>query len=252
MSSQIANTKAVLELLCSYESRDPIRRYLHTQRRRLIANLIRSHGSGQGHALDVGFGIGTYSPYLLRRFGRVTCIDNNPELIEYARGRFPSNGRLNLAQADVAALPFRDATFDFILCSEVLEHVRAPRKALQEFLRVKKKSARLVLSIPQRFSLPEVTAQVFFSRPLRGLVRAILHEPVYDCGHVSLMTSGKALSLLKQTGFVVEKARYTGAFVPLVSHVLPRRWIPVMRRLETCWQREPWRSLLWTQIYVLR
>jgi ubiquinone/menaquinone biosynthesis C-methylase UbiE len=41
-----------------------------------------------------------------------------------------------LRNADAAALPFRPGAFQFILCSEVLEHLKDDGSAVQEFARV--------------------------------------------------------------------------------------------------------------------
>lgn len=49
--------------------------------------------------------------------------------------------------ADIAALPFPDASFDLVLAIEVLEHVPNPRAALQELARVSR--GDLVLSVPR-------------------------------------------------------------------------------------------------------
>jgi ubiquinone/menaquinone biosynthesis C-methylase UbiE len=116
-SAPRAYPKAVLELLCGYQSRDPIRRYLHGQRRRLIARMIRKYGKAGGHALDVGSGIGTYVPHLLHRFETVTCIDHCAHLLAYVRERFPVEDRLRLVRADAHRLPFPDGGFDFVICS---------------------------------------------------------------------------------------------------------------------------------------
>jgi len=55
--------------------------------------------------------------------------------------------------ADVTALPFKDAAFDCVICSEVLEHVPRQDAAIHEATRVVKPGKDLVISVP-RF-LPE-------------------------------------------------------------------------------------------------
>lgn len=46
------------------------------------------------------------------------------------------------------ALPFRDHSFDTVICSEVLEHVRDPRVVLAEIARVTKSNGRLLATVP--------------------------------------------------------------------------------------------------------
>ena len=41
--------------------------------------------------------------------------------------------------SDITEIPVSDESFDAVLCSEVLEHVKDPNKALQELVRVTKK-----------------------------------------------------------------------------------------------------------------
>jgi ubiquinone/menaquinone biosynthesis C-methylase UbiE len=49
---------------------------------------------------------------------------------------------------DITAIPVADAYFDAILCSEVLEHIPEPTKALDEFARLLKPSGKLILTAP--------------------------------------------------------------------------------------------------------
>ena len=42
-------------------------------------------------------------------------------------------------QANIEALPFKENTFDFVICLQVLEHVQFPNKACEELIRVAKK-----------------------------------------------------------------------------------------------------------------
>jgi len=49
---------------------------------------------------------------------------------------------------DISAIPEPDATFDAILCTEVLEHVPDPTSALDEFARLLKPGGKLILTAP--------------------------------------------------------------------------------------------------------
>ncbi len=51
--------------------------------------------------------------------------------------------------ADLSALPLVDQSFDAVLCTQVLEHVREPRQVIQEIARVLKPGGRLYLAAPQ-------------------------------------------------------------------------------------------------------
>lgn len=50
--------------------------------------------------------------------------------------------------SDITAIPAPDASFDAILCSEVLEHVPEPTHALDEFARLLKPGGTLILTAP--------------------------------------------------------------------------------------------------------
>ncbi|MGH9600043.1 MAG: class I SAM-dependent methyltransferase, partial [Terracidiphilus sp.] len=61
-----------------------------------------------------------------------------------------SRRRLHPAQADVTALPLRDASFDLIVCTQVLEHVPSPagRRALvTRFHRLLAPAGHLLLTV---------------------------------------------------------------------------------------------------------
>ena len=50
--------------------------------------------------------------------------------------------------SDITNIPAADASFDAILCSEVLEHVPEPTHALDEFARLLKPSGIIILTAP--------------------------------------------------------------------------------------------------------
>jgi SAM-dependent methyltransferase len=49
---------------------------------------------------------------------------------------------------DAGQLPFRDGSFDVVVCLEVLEHVREPDQALRELARVLRPGGRAFVSMP--------------------------------------------------------------------------------------------------------
>ena len=57
-----------------------------------------------------------------------------------------------LIRADISKLPFDNASFDCVICSEVLEHIPEHQKALKELVRVLKPRGNLVVSVPRYFS----------------------------------------------------------------------------------------------------
>ncbi|EAQ97521.1 class I SAM-dependent methyltransferase [Congregibacter litoralis] len=68
--------------------------------------------------------------------------------LEGGGGPGDSAGFLLLA-GDALKLPFADASFDTVICSEVLEHIPDYRSALAEISRVLKPGGRLCASVPR-------------------------------------------------------------------------------------------------------
>ena len=115
-----------------------------------------------GRILDIGCGSGrhTCEAYRLKDV-RVTGADLNPRDLKEARRRLEfhdelgehGGGSWSLSAADVTRLPFADACFDLVVCSEVLEHIPDHQKAMREIIRVLKPGHPLVVSVPRY--LPE-------------------------------------------------------------------------------------------------
>lgn len=94
--------------------------------------------------LEVGCGAGNVLEQV--RGARLFGIDLSDEMLEKARARL--GARATLIKADAAALPFGDASFSRVYCTEVLEHVLEPRAVMVEIRRVLTRDGVAVVSIP--------------------------------------------------------------------------------------------------------
>jgi len=74
--------------------------------------------------------------------------------IKFFNRRIRREGNRNVVgiAANGEFLPFKDNIFDLVTCSEVLEHIAEPKKALKEMYRVLKPGGRLLISTPNRFA----------------------------------------------------------------------------------------------------
>lgn len=110
--------------------------------------------------LDIGCGEGRHTCAAYRLKGvTVVGADLNFNSLVSAREKLcfhdqlgeHGGGRWGLSVTDITRLPFADATFDLVICSEVLEHIPADRAAMAELLRVLKPGKDLVVSVPRYF-----------------------------------------------------------------------------------------------------
>lgn len=95
--------------------------------------------------LDAGCGEGfSMNKLSINGIGeKIEGIEFSKEAISFGKKLFPN---LIFREGSVYNLPYEDDSFDLIICTEVLEHLEEPAKALKEMLRVSKKY--LIISVP--------------------------------------------------------------------------------------------------------
>ncbi len=122
---------------------NPIQRLLLWNFFRNLVNLTSSKSVDS--ILDVGCGEG-FTLNRLKEHGvgkQLEGVEYSKDAIELGRKTYP---QIKIKQGDIYNLPYEDNTFDLVLCTEVLEHLGEPEKALKELVRVSKKY--LVISVP--------------------------------------------------------------------------------------------------------
>jgi len=66
----------------------------------------------------------------------------------YESTDYNNHNNIHTFQSSLEEIPIEDARYDAILCSEVLEHVKSPQKAVAEFNRILKPTGKLYITVP--------------------------------------------------------------------------------------------------------
>lgn len=113
-------------------------------RKAFILHMIKNW---KGKFLDIGCNGGVYLKHYTG--GEKVGLDISWHALARVRRQ---NSRLNLVGGDAQALEcFRENTFDFVLCSEVLEHVPRPELVLKGIFSVLKSGGQALITTPNYY-----------------------------------------------------------------------------------------------------
>ena len=116
----------------------------HALRESLLLELFVAARPGP-QVLNVGAGQGSFSQLLEARGFAVTSAEASPAAVDVLRLRTAGE----VVEADAAALPFADGTFDAVILGEVLEHLDDDVAALREARRVLSAGGVIAASVPR-------------------------------------------------------------------------------------------------------
>jgi len=155
--------------------------------------------------LDAGCGFGRHSVQFFTRGASVFSMDLDLESLKKTRFAIAqmrndeSKGTYMVHTGDALNLPFKDGTFDRIICSEVMEHVVDDNRACAELSRVLKKNGRVAITVPTIFS-----------------------EAIYDCltyeyftspgGHVRKYFPKQLADIMRQNGLEIYAVDFKHSF----------------------------------------
>lgn len=107
--------------------------------------------------LDIGCGEGFETRKLSSAGSTMIGCDVDPHLLGIGRNRSrKTSDQSSLVQCDAECLPFQDATFDFIVALDVLEHIPHPESMLEENYRSLKERGTLILAVPNGWGPNEI------------------------------------------------------------------------------------------------
>jgi ubiquinone/menaquinone biosynthesis C-methylase UbiE len=96
------------------------------------------------HVLDLACGTGRWLTQLWARGAQVVGLDVSGAMLRVARGKSSISDQL--VRADFLQLPFRDSTFDFVLCSFALNHILSLDVVAHELAQTMRSSGHLMIS----------------------------------------------------------------------------------------------------------
>jgi ubiquinone/menaquinone biosynthesis C-methylase UbiE len=201
-------------------------------------------------ALEVGFGAGVYLRALATHYKQVVGTDLDQSHLEHARMRSADLANLQVLVDDITHSNLPAGSFDLVLCSEVLEHIKDTGGAIAGIRRVLAPGGLLIVSTPQRYSLMELACKPAFLPGVINLVRRVYGEAVFETGHVNLMTEAQMTSALQSGGFQIRQRFKSGLYLPLIAEFAGVRGMRLERWLEEQLRDGPLGWTLWTQYYV--
>lgn len=234
-----------------YNSRNPTRRWLHCSRRDWVLEQILKQATHSSKALEVGPGSGVYLPALISAAEEVIAADIAEAYLGQARQLAQQYAALHCVADDITDTRLVASTYDFILCTEVIEHIADSPAALAGLARLLAPGGVLVLTTPQRFSPLELCARVAFLPGIIQLVKLIYREPIIETGHINLLAEGDLRRQLAGAGLQVSEQYKSGFYLPLIAELGGGWGQKFLQWCESKLQRTSLSWLLWTQYYVL-
>ena len=168
----------------------------------LLLAALPAEGAGR-RVLDVGCASGYLGDLLAQRGYLVTGIDSPGT----GRNGFPDS--IDLIEADLdEGLPRLPGHFDFVICADVLEHLKRPERMLRDLRGLLAPGGKLIASLPNSghayFRWTVLTGR--FPAEDRGL---------FDRTHLHFYTWSGWVDLFERSGFRLQTPRCSGVPIGL-------------------------------------
>lgn len=173
-------------------AKNPLQKLWHTHKLTQVVKLLPKESQ---RVLDVGCSSGVLTARIaqaLPKSARITGLDSYRAAIIFARRKYP---HLNFVVADAHKLPFKNKVFDLVICTETLEHLTDPKKALGEIKRVLIKNGQAIISMDSGSFLFKIIW--FFWTKTKG--------QVWQGAHLHEFNTQILEDLIKNAGFKITK-----------------------------------------------
>lgn len=166
----------------------------HTRKLAEVLDLLPKKAKTNHKILDVGCSSAVLTAEVSKKLpkSKVTGLDSYKAAIDFAKKKYP---HINFVTADAHKIPFKDKTFDILICTETLEHVVDPKGVLLEMKRVLKNNGEAIISMDSG-SLPFRIIWYFWTKS-KG--------KVWEDAHLHEFSAKLLENLIKEAGFRIKK-----------------------------------------------
>lgn len=164
----------------------PLQRYWQRRRHRILTFWAR----GASRILDLGCGSSIIIQSLNNAIGMELSI---------AKARFLNRRGVPIVRGSIFALPFRDASCDCLISSQVIEHVPQASALFTEMWRVLEPGGTLLIGTPDYATRTWRTIE-----PIYGMLK----PGAYRDDHITHYTRASLSEILTRQGFVHEETTY--------------------------------------------
>ena len=174
--------------------------YVELGERRLRAHmkLLEAVGTGK-RVLDVGSSSGYLAKPLRERGNTIVGLELDPAA---AREAEQYCERVLVGDVETMELPLDLASFDVVLCGDVIEHLRSPGAALARLRPFLKPGGRLVVSTPN-------VANWAMRLSLLGGRWRYTDRGILDRSHTHLFTRTTLREALERAGYVIDRIDFS-------------------------------------------
>jgi ubiquinone/menaquinone biosynthesis C-methylase UbiE len=219
----------------------PMQRFWHRGKLLMIDQLIRPHLRAGSRLLEIGCGAGNLLLQAAVAGSYPVALDLSMQALTFVRSRLKeiqsapeAPGGFTCTQAIGESLPFRDDSFDCVLLSEVIEHLKAPQISIVEATRVLCPGGRLLITTPNYRS--------FWPLMEWAVDRMNMAPKMAGEQHISRFHPSSLKRMLVESGLRMEYAGSIYNFSPFLSLISPEHANHQLRRELR--GRSPWGMIL--------
>ncbi len=173
--------------------------------------------NGKGYILDYGCGWGHYAVALREKGYNVLAIDLSENEIEICKLVWGNQEGISFEKRSIESIA--DKKFDYVLSSQVIEHVHNPGFYLSQINRVLKSKGKLIISLPNiinpRFIIPLLDKDL--NSRLKEHSKLIFEKYNKTHDHIQAWDPFHFVALCASVGFLLE------CYIPMEGTPFPFR-----------------------------